>query len=82
MGPVQPPQRKGRCPQYARDKLVELHQKFDHFEEQEIFWWPENIDIIVEYLNPSFLVKKTQERYRLVTAFADVGRYSEPQPSL
>ena len=26
MGPVQPPQYKGRCPQYARDKLVELQQ--------------------------------------------------------
>ena len=29
MGPVQPPQRKGRVPQYFRDKLVELQQKFD-----------------------------------------------------
>ena len=29
MGPVQPPQRKGRVPQYSRDKLVELQQKFD-----------------------------------------------------
>ena len=24
MGPVEPPQRKGRLPQYARDKLLEL----------------------------------------------------------
>ena len=29
MGPMQPPQRKGRLPQYARDKLVELQLKFD-----------------------------------------------------
>ena len=29
MGPVEPPQRKGRLPQYARGKLVELQQKFD-----------------------------------------------------
>ena len=29
MGPVLPPQRKGRVPQYSRDKLVELQQKFD-----------------------------------------------------
>ena len=27
MGPVEPPQRKGRLPQYARDKLVELQEK-------------------------------------------------------
>ena len=35
-----------------------------------------------EYLNPSFLVKKASGGHRLVTAFADVGRYSKPQPSL
>ena len=73
MRPVQPPQRKGRCPQYARDKLVEL---------QGIFRRPEDIGITDEYFNPSYLVKKTQGGYRLVTAFADVVRYSKPQPSL
>jgi hypothetical protein len=36
----------------------------------------------VEYINPSFLVKKPSGGYRLVTAFADVDRYSKPQPSL
>ena len=36
----------------------------------------------VEYLNPSFLVKKPSGGHRLVTAFEDVGRYSKPQPSL
>ena len=34
MGPVVPPQRKGRCPQYARDKLVELQDKFGELEAQ------------------------------------------------
>ena len=34
------------------------------------------------YLNKSFLVKKSNGNSRLVTAFADVGRYSKPQPSL
>ena len=36
----------------------------------------------VEYINPSFLVKKPSGGYRLVRALADVGRYSKPQPSL
>jgi hypothetical protein len=36
----------------------------------------------VEYLNPSFLVKKGSGDFRLVTAFAEVARYSKPQPSL
>ncbi|KAL9974235.1 hypothetical protein ACROYT_G011250 [Oculina patagonica] len=55
MGPVQPPQRKGRR--------------------------PEDVGVTVEYLNPSFLVKKPSGGFRLVTAFPDVVRYSRPQPS-
>ena len=82
MGPVEPPQRKGRLPQYARDKLVELQQKFDDLEEIGVFKRPEDVGVSVEYLNPSFLVKKASGGYRLVTAFSDVGRYSKPQPSL
>ena len=82
MGPVEPPQRKGRLPQYARDKLVELQVKFDHLEQLGVFRRPEDVGITVEYLNPSFLVKKPNGGSRLVTAFADVGRYSKPQPSL
>ncbi len=82
MGPVQPPQRKGRVPQYAKDKLQELQQQFDQLESLGVFKKPEDIGISVEYLNPSFLVKKSSGGHRLVTAFADVGRYSKPQPAL
>ena len=82
MGPVEPPQRKGCLPQYARDKLIELQEKFDNLEHLGVFCRPEDVDITVEYLNPSFLVKKPNCGSHLVTAFADVGRYSKPQPSL
>ena len=82
MGPVEPPQRKGRLPQYARHQLLELQQKFDELEALGVLKRPEDINIPVEYLNPSFLVKKPSGGYRLVTEFADVGRYSKPQPSL
>ena len=82
MGPVQPPQRKGRLPQYAQDKLCELQHKFDELEKLGVFARPEDMGITVEYLNPSFLIKKPSGGFRLVTAFADVGRYSKPQPSL
>ena len=82
MGPVEPLQRKGHLPQYARDKLIELQEKFDHLEQLGVFRRPEDVDINVEYLNPSFLVMKPNGGSRLVTAFADVGRYSKPQPSL
>lgn len=82
MGPVEPPQRKGRLPQYARNKLVELQETFDSLEQLGVFKRPEDIGVSVGYVNPSFLVKKANGGTRLVTAFADVGRYSKPQPSL
>ena len=82
MSPVEPPQRKGRLPQYARNQLLELQHKFDELEALGVFRRPEDINIAVEYLNLSFLIKKANGGYRLVTAFADVGRYSKPHPSL
>ena len=78
MGPVQHPQRKGRVYQYSRISV----DKFDELERAQVFQRPENIGLTVEYLNLSFLVKKPSASLRLVTAFADVGRYREPQPSL
>ena len=82
MGPVEPPQRKGHLPLYSRNQLTDLQSKFDEFEKAGVFKKPEDVGISVEYLNPSFLVKKPSGGHRLVTAFEDVGRYSKPQPSL
>ena len=82
LGPIQPPQRKGRVPQYSKDQLVTLQEKFDELESIGVFARPEQIGVTVEYVNLSFLVKKPTGGFRLVTAFADVGRYSKPQPSL
>ena len=82
MSPVQPPQRKGHLPQYAHNQLVELQAKFDEVETMGVFVRPEDVPVNVEYLNPSFLIKKRSGGHRLVTAFSDVGRYCKPQPSL
>ena len=82
MGPVELPQRKACLPQYARHQPLELQQKFDELETLGVFRRPEDINVAVEYLNPSFLIKKANGGHRLVTTFADVGRYSKPQPSL
>ena len=82
MSPVQPHQRKGRIPQYARDKLLELEQKFYDLENQGVFARPESLGLTAEYLNPSFLVKMSSGGFRVVTALADVGRYSRQQPPL
>ena len=40
-GPVQPPQRKGRIPQYNRSKLQELQDKCDELERQGVLRRPE-----------------------------------------
>ena len=82
MGDVKPPQRKGRLPQYSRDRLVELQAEMDKLEELDVLQVPENLNVTVEYLNPSFLVKKPDGSWRLVTAFNEVGKYCKPQPSL
>ena len=73
IGPVQPPQRKGHIPQYSRNQLVEPQAMFDELEQAKVFRRPEDLSITVEYLNPSFLVKKLSGGHRLVTAFADVS---------
>jgi len=82
MGPVLPPQRKGRLPHYNRDTLQELQHKFDELESVGVFAKPEDVNVTVEYLNMSFLVRKPNGGSRLVTNFAEVGQYSKPQPSL
>ena len=45
MGPVLPPQRKGRMPQYARDQLQQLQTKFDELEAMGVFQRPENLPL-------------------------------------
>lgn len=82
MGPVLPPQRKGRLPHYNRETMIELQNKFDELEEVGVFAKPEQVNVSVEYLNLSFLVKKPKGGSRLVTSFGEVGHYSKPQPSL
>ena len=43
IGPVEHPQRKGRLPQNALDKLVLLQEKFDQLENLGVFKRPEEI---------------------------------------
>ena len=47
MGPVEPPQRKGRVPQYSRVQVDLLQNKFDELEAQGIFRRPEDIKVVV-----------------------------------
>ena len=76
MGPTLPQQCKGRVPMYSRKKLVELQAKFDELEALGVFKRPDDIGIVAEYVNPSFLVKKPNGGYRLVTAFTSADSVS------
>ena len=58
MGPTLLPQHKGCLPQYALDRLAELQEKFDRLENVGVFKRPEDLGIVAEYVNPSFLVQK------------------------
>ena len=53
IGPVMPPQRKGRLPQYSPNQLELLQAQFNELEAIGVFKKPEDLGITVEYLNPS-----------------------------
>lgn len=57
MVPVQPPQRKGRLPQYNNQLLSTLQDKFDELEACGVFTKPEVVKVNLEYVNPLVLVK-------------------------
>ena len=81
MGPMLPPPRKGRLPQYNRNQLEELQQICDELD-GSVLLKPEDVGVQCEYVNPSFLVNKKNGKKRLVTAFGTVGEYTKPQPTL
>ena len=58
IGPVLPPQKKGRVPQYSRNRMDELQAKCDELEEMAVLAKPESVGVVTEYLSASFLVKK------------------------
>ena len=82
MGQSLPPQRKGRIPLYKRTDLETLQHKFDELLSEGVVARPEDVDVCVEYVHPSFLVKKSSGGFRLVTSFGQVGEYAKPQPTL
>lgn len=82
MGPTLPPQRRGRLPLYPAKNLQTLQDNLDILESKGILAKPDDFGINVEYVNPTFLVKKSNDTFRTVTAFADIGRFAKPTPSL
>ena len=82
MGSTKPPQRKGCVPMYTKTNLEELQKKFDELEEKGIFEKPQKLGVKVEYVSPSFLVRKSSGGFRLVTDFTAISPYIKPAPTL
>ena len=81
MGPTLPPQQKGRNPQYNRNNLEALQMKIDELVIRGVLVKPEDVGVQVEYVSPSFLVKKSNGGHRLVTAFNQLAEFVKPQPT-
>ena len=76
-----PPQRKARVPDYSREDKEILQAKFDYLLSEGVLSRAEDVDQPVEYVHPSFLVKKESGGHRLVTSFGEMGEYARPQPT-
>jgi len=64
MGPTLPPQRRGRIPLYPAKHLQLLQDHLDVLEEQGVIAKPESlVRVNVKYVNPTFLVKKSDDRF-------------------
>ena len=82
MGESLPPQRKGKVPMYNRSNLELLQNKFDELYKEGVFARPEDLNISLENVSPSFLLAKSSGGTRLVTSFVEIGQYAKPQPSM
>lgn len=76
-----PPQKKGRIPVYNKSDLATLQEKFDELYRGGVIARAEEVGVAVEYVHPSFLVKKPSGGFRLVTSFGTVAEYARPQPT-
>ena len=81
IGNVEPPPQKARIPAYRRENMDLLQSKMDELESQGVLARPEDLDIKVEHVSPSFLVKKPGGGHRMVTAFTNISTYTKPIPS-
>ena len=80
IGKVSPPTRKLQVPRYDKKNMDLLQNKFDDLERQGVFSRPEDVNVIVEHVSPSFLVRKANGGHRLVTAFTSLGKYCKTLP--
>ena len=81
IGSVEPPQCKGHLPFYDEATMREMQDKMDELEDIGVLAKPDKVGISVEYVSPSFLVKKEDNSKRLVTSFIGIAAYAKAPPS-
>ena len=77
-----PPTRKLRVPNYCKNSMDTLQEKFDELEGEGVFARPEDVGVVVEHVSPSFLVAKSSGGHRLVTNFASLLDYCKTLPTI
>ena len=77
---------KARLPSYSHEKLVEMANMMDQMETMGVLAKPEDVGIIPRNVHTSYLVPKTDGRYRFVTDFTNllpfIGKLEVVTPSI
>ena len=82
MGPIPPPQTKPKMPLYNQSNMRALQEEADSRELIGVLAKPEVVGVKVRHASPSFLVKKPDDTYRMVTAFNQLSQYVRYPPSV
>ena len=69
-------------PNYCKNNVDALQEKFDELEAEGVFARPEDFGVNVEHVSPSFLVEKSSGGHRLVTNFTSLIDYCKTLPTV
>ena len=81
LGPAKPPSTKPQLPFYPQASLVLLQEEADKLEVLGVLRRPEDMGIEVKFTSPSFLIRKPDSTYRFITAFNELGLYTNVLPT-
>ena len=81
LGTVEPPSSKPMLPLYPRSNMQSLQQESDKLEVAGVLAKPEDINVKVKFVSPSFLRKKPDGTNRFITAFNELGSYTKVLPT-
>ena len=82
MGPIPPPAIKPKMPLYNQTNMRALQDEADGLEAIGVLGKPEVLGVKVRHSSPSFLTRKPDGTFRMVTAFNQLGQYVRYPPSV